>query len=120
MLRQGYIHRLNFVIIPYSYEVSCLLKLSYKHGLIAGFQSTHSALKVFLKWSLEGESVFQTVKTYSKPSYSHEIQYQQFIKCHLKTCSISPVWLFKTKLGYTDQYSLYKNKIGGTLMAIIN
>lgn len=119
MLKQGYKHKFNFVILPYSADIVELLKINYKHGFISGFQLSSSAIKVFLKWSVEGSAGIQTIKLFAKPSTPHRLKFKAFVNAHIRSCAIAPIWLFKSKLGYTDHYALYKNKLGGSLVAIL-
>ncbi len=120
MLKQGYAHRMNFVIVPYSDNVVQVLKIAYTRGFISGFTLSQAAIKVFLKWTLEGEPGLQLVQTYSKPSKPHSVTFASFLNLHIKSCSITPIWLFKTKFGYVDQFTVYKQKVGGELLAILN
>lgn len=120
MLKQGYKHRMNFVIVPYSVSVVELLKIAYSRGFISGFQLSNNAIKIFLKWTLEGEAGIQNLQAYSKPSASHRLHYTTFVNMHIRSCAITPIWIFKTKQGYIDHFNIYKNKIGGDLIAIFN
>ena len=120
MLKQGYTHRMNFIIVPYSTAVVDILKIVYARGFISGFQLSNKAIKIFLKWTLEGDAGLQSLRTYSKPSSSHRLKYCKFLRAHIQTCAITPVWLFKTKQGYSDHFDVYKYKVGGDLIAIIN
>ena len=120
LLKQSQKHYLNFIIVPHSSENIAILRLLHQYGYIAGFQSSGTALKIFLKWSLNGEASFQKIKTFSKPSWPHTLRYNSFLSVYIKSNAITPLWLFKTNLGYLDQYGLLKKKLGGTLLLVIS
>jgi len=120
MLKQGYLHRMNFIIVPYSASVLDILKLTYKRGFISGFQFSGNAIKIFLKWTPAGDAGLQTLQTYSKPSRPHQLHFRTFVQTHIQSCAITPIWIFKTKHGYIDHFSVYKYKVGGDLIAIFN
>jgi len=120
MLKQSQKHYWNFIIVPNDPESLAILCLLHKYGHISGFHSSGTALKIFLKWSLNGEASFQKLKTFSKPSWPHTLQYKSFLSMYLKSNAITPLWLFKTNKGYFDQYNLLKKKIGGTLLLVVS
>lgn len=113
ILQNGLYNKQLFVYFNYSLRCSLFLNFLWKNNIILGYITDKKNIKIFLKTSLK-----KPISCFFKNVYTRKNKIILNLK-QINNLKKTKFYVFNTNLGFLTLNECQKNKIGGTLIFVL-